>query len=99
MQLQSILVSFIAMIIIFFVVARGRRRTKCLENDLRHLSDQQNRTLMSAEKQFHDSHLARLAEYCRELEAKVQNRARLLELLIEELDQKLERLKKDRDLH
>ena len=99
MQLPSIFVSFIAMVIIFFVIARGRRRTKCLENDLKRILDQQNRTMMSTEKQFHDSHLAKLSDYCRELEAKVQNRARLLELLIEELDQKLERLKKDRDLH
>jgi len=89
--------SFAAMVILFFVVMRGRRRTKCMEDDFKRRMEQQNRSIMNTEKQFHDSHLAKLADYCRELEAKVQNRAKLLEILIEELDEKLEKVKKEKE--
>lgn len=89
--------SFAAMVVLFFVVMRGRRRTKCMEDDFKRRMEQQNRSIMSTEKQFHDSHLAKLADYCRELEAKVQNRAKLLEILIEELDEKLEEVKKEKE--
>lgn len=97
MQPANILVSFIAMLVIFFVIMRGRKRYKCLEDEFKKRMQQQNRSLMATEKQFHDSHLAQLADYCRELEAKVQNRARLLEILIAELDEKIEKIKREKD--
>ena len=97
MQPANILVSFLAMLVIFFVIMRGRKRYKCLEDEFKRRMEQQNRSLMATEKQFHDSHLAQLADHCRELEARVQNRARMLEILIEELDEKIERIKREKN--
>ena len=77
------------------MVMRGRRRTKCLEDEFKRRAESQQRSLMTTEKQFHDSHLAKLADHCRELEAKVQNRTRMLELLISELDEKIEKIKRE----
>jgi hypothetical protein len=97
MQPANILISFLSMLVIFFVIMRGRKRYKCLEDEFKRSMEKQNRSLMATEKQFHDSHLSQLADHCRELEAKVQNRARILEILIAELDEKLEKIKREKN--
>ena len=68
--------AFGAMFFLFIVVIRGRRRVKCLEAELKQRSAKQMRQDM--EDRYNDNRLMGMVDLCRELEARVQNRALLL---------------------
>jgi hypothetical protein len=90
LPLESIF-TFLAMIIVVAVVIRGRKKVRCLEAQLavqRPISEVRK----EAEGRYNESRIAHVADYCRELEAKVQNRSLLLELLIDDADARIEKL-------
>ena len=92
MELQdtfSSIFSLAALAILVFTVIRGRRRIRCLENKMSLQKNVSKDARASAEKSYNENNLVKLVDVCRELEARVQNRAHLLEELLEQVDAKL----------
>lgn len=90
MDFASPILAIFALLISFSLLVRSRRRIKCLENEMKvtNIHDVRKR----AESEYNENRLVKLVDLCRELEAKVQNRAILLEKLIEDADKKLQAL-------
>ncbi len=83
--------TFLAMVVLIAVVIRSRRKVRCLEAQLSHqrpAHDIKNQ----AEKKYNDHRLIQVADLCRQLEAKVQNRSVLLEILIDDADDRIRQL-------
>ena len=88
----DVVLTFGALVFLIGVVVRGRRRTKCLELELQNIKNRRSRSLQEAENNYNDQRLVKMVDYCRQLEARVQNRSLLLEILIEDADQRIEKL-------
>ena len=86
----DVLVSFVAMIILFYVIMRGRNRVKSLERQLINQKGRRSHSQQEAESTYNDNRLVKMVDYCRQLEARVQNRALLLECLIEDADRRIQ---------
>ena len=81
---------FLAMACIIFVTIRGRKRVRCLEADL-----ERTRLERKHEKPvetYQENRLVKIIDLVREQEARMQNRAILMELLIEDADQRIAKL-------
>jgi hypothetical protein len=85
----DVFISFAAMIILVGVVIRGRTRVKFLERQLIHQKNRRSHSQQQAEANYNDQRLVKMVDYCRLLESRVQNRALLLECLIEDADQRI----------
>lgn len=85
-------VSFAAMVILVGVVIRGRQRLRCLEAQMTQQKNRRSQSIQEAESAYNDRRLIKMVDYCRQLEARVQNRALLLEILIEDADRRIEAL-------
>lgn len=81
--------AFGALAILVLVVIRGRRRVHCLEAQLKANSSQQQRK--KARQQIDDHRALKLVDLCREMEARVQYKAILLEALIDDADNRIDR--------
>ncbi len=79
--------AFGALAILVLIVIRGRRRVRCLEAQLNTNNSKQQRK--EARQQIDDHRVLKLVDLCRELEARVQNRAILLETLIDDADARI----------
>ncbi|MBF0198756.1 MAG: hypothetical protein HQL32_13655 [Planctomycetes bacterium] len=91
-HIPSQAISFLAMAILFFTVIRSRKRVRCLEQSLADSKMSMSAIRSNAEKDYNENEMVKLADYCRELEARVQNRALLLEELIEQADEKINQM-------
>ena len=79
--------AFGALAILVLIVIRGRRRVRCLEAQLKTNNSKEQRK--EARQQIDDHRVLKLVDLCRELEARVQNRAILLETLIDDADARI----------
>ena len=80
--------TFLAFVIMIAVVIRGRRKVRCLETQMamhRPVSEIRE----DAEKRYNENRLVQVVDLCRELEARVQNRSLLLEILIDDADERI----------
>ena len=77
-----------AFLLLAFVVFRGRKRIRCLEIELQ--KKKMNPGEVKPQRtDLREEQVAKTVDWVRALEARVQNRAYLLEILIEEADQRL----------
>jgi len=84
------LFTFFAMALIMFVLIKSRRRVRCLETELERnkLQGVHNKPVET----YQENRLAKIVEMIREQEARLQNRALLMEILIEDADGRIEKL-------
>jgi hypothetical protein len=82
--------TFIAMACIIFVVVKGRKRVRCLEAEL--ARKKLDRTQENPTEPYQENRLVKIIDLIREQEARMQNRAILMELLIEDADERIAKL-------
>ena len=91
MALENILTLLISFVIVISVVIRGRKKVRCMELQL-----SMNKPIAEiredAEKRYNENRLVQVVDLCRELEARVQNRSLLLEMLIDDADVRIAQL-------
>ena len=86
-QLSTIF-AFAALGLLVIILLRNRRRIKCLEIE-------RNKAFAIKRdpvEDYNEAKVVKLVDICRELEARVQNKASLLEALIEDADKKIKEL-------
>lgn len=82
--------TFFAMACIIFVVIRGRKKVRCLETELARRKLERNHN--NPVETYQENRLVRIIDLVREQEARMQNRALLMELLIEDADERIAKL-------
>ncbi len=84
----STLFAFAALGLLLIILIRNRRRIKCLEME----RDKAFAIKREPVEDYNEAKVVKLVDVCRELEARVQNKASLLEALIDDADKKLKEL-------
>jgi hypothetical protein len=88
MEYLSQLFAFGALVFIVITIVRTRRRIKCLELERNRAYGFKREPV----EDYNEAKVVKLVDVCRELEARVQNSASLLESLIDDADKRIETL-------
>lgn len=78
------------MVCILFVMARGRKRVRCLEAEISRVKLEKKDA--KPVETYQENRLVKIIELVREQEARMQSRAILMELLIEDADDRIAKM-------
>jgi hypothetical protein len=93
MEKYSSIFVFAALGLLIFTLARTRRRIKQLEKERQKAFSIKREPV----EDYNEAKVVKLVDVCRELEARVQNSASLLEALIDDADNRIALLKETKD--